>query len=388
MKLKRAIFVAILTLALSGIVLSQFFPSRDRNEHAEQVQALLQQAELALANEDLVGFVRSLDEASGLSPNEPRIQQLRATHRQAVAEAGRRFLVHAARSVASFNLEDAEAALATAELLLPAMQDTAFVRESLAASQGERFVCGPRPSYMSLHAALRNHVRQTNGSLDTQIISWKVASRPHEYQGELYWVIRVEHETRGRQGILTRHDDVVYIRQERILHVRDFSTGQVIYHSPPAGVAAPERPLTQGLLSLVSRLIDIYRMHWVATLLTSGETAEYSGYTYERVADARFPTFADYEEYLRQTFVTALAEQYLRDGPYSNINGKLFVSSGNRGAAYDIDLFRMNILRQQENYVEVELLIPSKWNGPEQRATIEFVKHEGRWLILSKDISF
>lgn len=183
-------------------------------------------------------------------------------------------------------------------------------------------------------------------------------------------------------------NQVAYIRQGKILHMREWDTGKMVFSTPGSSTGVQSRPQSHIVMNLISRAFDINIMHWVGTLPTSDETIEVNGRTYSRVGDARFPTYADYEDYIRGTFIGSEAGEYLALGPYVNVDGKIFVASGDRGAGYLVDLYRMVVLESRSNYVKVELHIPSKWDDEDDQTTVvEFARQQdGRWLILSGNI--
>ncbi|KAF0193353.1 MAG: hypothetical protein FD169_2553 [Bacillota bacterium] len=280
-------------------------------------------------------------------------------------------------------LEEAALALEKAELLL-VPEELSFFRERLAAWQAVADIVGPFPDYVLypfMHEILESYVERTLGARDVKPIDWRWSPRPHEYQNEWYWVLRVEYETTGRHGEAVRKNEVAYIRHGEIVLMRDWETGEIVYRRSAAGPAPPVRPLTHALVYLIARSTAINSWHWTGTLMESGETAEYKGYMYHRVADVRFPTYADFEEYIRGTFVAERAEEYLKLDRYVNINGKLFVSPGDMGSAYRMDLYRLVVLESREGFVRVELRIPSVWDTPDRVSIIELIKQGDSWLI-------
>ena len=361
-KYAKAMLLAVLAAFSVGI----FYYYRLNSVRAE-VSALVQQAE----------------EAAELSPRDPRIARLWADQAQEVAEVGREFRAQAVTSMYDSKLEEAALALEWAELLLTP-EELSFFRERLAAWQAVADIVGPFPDYVLyplVRQILERYVERTLGARDVKPIDWRVSSRPYEYQNEWYWVLRVEYETTGGHGEAVRKNEVAYIRHGEIVLMRDWETGEIVYRRSAADVTPPMPPLTHALVYLVARSTAIDSWHWTGTLMESGETAEYNGYTYHRVADVRFPTYADFEEYIRSTFVPERAEEYLKLDRYVSINGRLFVSPGEMGSAYRMDLYRLVVLESREDFVRVKLRIPSVWDSPDKTSIIEFVRHGDTWLI-------
>lgn len=348
-----------------------------------ETSALVQQAEEAAVALDFVKFTHLLKQAAELSPRDPRMARLWADKAQEVAEAGRQFRAQAVTSMYDSKLEEAALALEKAELLL-VPEELSFFRERLAAWQAVADIVGPFPDYVLypfVHQILEGYVERTLGARDVKPIDWRWSVRPHEYQNEWYWVLRVEYETTGRHGEAVRKNEVAYIRHREIVLMRDWGTGEIVYRRSAAGPAPGVRPLTHDLVYLIARSTAVNNWHWTGTLMESGETAEYKGYMYHRVADVRFPTYADFEEYIRSTFVAERAEEYLKLGRYVSINGRLFVSPGEMGSAYRMDLYRLVVLESREDFVRVELHIPSVWDNLDRVSVIEFIREGDSWLI-------
>lgn len=332
---------------------------------------------------EVSALVQQAEEAAELSPRDPRIARLWADQAQEVAEVGREFRAQAVTSMYDSKLEEAALALEWAELLLTP-EELSFFRERLAAWQAVADIVGPFPDYVLyplVRQILERYVERTLGARDIKPIDWRWSPRPHEYQNEWYWVLRVEYETTERHGEAVRKNEVAHIRHGEIVLMRDWETGEIVYRRSAADATSPVRPLTHALVYLVARSTAIDSWHWTGTLMESGETAEHKGYMYHRVADVRFPTYADFEEYIRSTFVAERAEEYLKLDRYVSINGRLFVSPGEMGSAYRMDLYRLVVLESREDFVRVELRIPSVWDSPDKISIIEFVRHGDTWLI-------
>ncbi len=51
------------------------------------------------------------------------------------------------------------------------------------------------------------------------------------------------------------------------------------------------------------------------------------------------------------------------------------------GSSYRMDLYRLVVLESREDFVKVELRVPSVWDTPDRVSIMEFIKQGDRWII-------
>ncbi len=143
---------------------------------------------------------------------------------------------------------------------------------------------------------------------------------------------------------------------------------------------------SEELKSIVSEYTTLRKLFSTGYMSSSYEMVEVDGHEYYQVTDQRYNTWEEWEAYIRYCFTDELAEEYLNDDLFLNVDGYLYCSTGGIGYPYTDD-YTYELLTNGDGVATVRVSIPSAWDDeePDERI-LTLVLDEEHWKI--SDIAY